>query len=45
MEAKRNQWATELNNADQKVAVLRDRMSVRTYGYTSSYAKPEYADR
>ncbi|KAJ8733995.1 hypothetical protein PYW07_014546 [Mythimna separata] len=27
LDAKRNQWAMELNNADQKVAVLRDKMS------------------
>ncbi|KAH9634077.1 hypothetical protein HF086_001279 [Spodoptera exigua] len=29
LNAKRNQWALELRNADQKVAVLRDKMSVR----------------
>ncbi|KAJ8734819.1 hypothetical protein PYW08_014069 [Mythimna loreyi] len=27
LDTKRNQWALELNNADQKVAVLRDKMS------------------
>lgn len=30
LESKRNQWATELQNADKKVAVLRDKMTVRT---------------